>query len=81
MSFGGGSSDNGSAQAREDRLAAAEARAAEAETLRLENERADKLALSEKKSLADKELLRKKKQAELTRLGGDNEDEPTALLG
>jgi len=79
MSGGG---DNGAAKAaRQDRLAAAAERAAAAEELRLEQEAADKKTLADKKSLADSELLRKKKQAELSRLGGASDDEPTALLG
>ena len=76
-----GPGDGGAAAAREDAKAAAAKRASEAEALRLENERADRLALAEKKSLADKELARKKRQAELSRLGGSEDDDATSLLG
>jgi len=78
MSFGG-KSDGGAGAAREDRLAAAEQRASEAEALAIENERADASALSEKQSLADKEAARKKKQPALSATSSD--DEPASLLG
>jgi len=75
MSFGA-KGDNGAA-AKQERLMAEDKRIAEAEALRLANEREDSKALSAKKSLADKEAARKKKQLQLSGLSDDS----TGLLG
>jgi len=76
MSFGA-KGDNGAATAKQERLMAEDKRIAEAEALRLSNERDDNKSLAAKKSLADKEALRKKKQLQLSGLSDDS----TNLLG
>ena len=77
--MGGRSPDGGGKAAYQERLAQAEKRDAEAEALRLANEREDAQALAEKEGLTAAEVARKKKQAQLN--AGAAEKDPTSLLG